>query len=481
MGLFSSTASTPNETVAAAASPAERIDLTIDSSPLGLGLVQGFTTALTDVRGTVEAHVRVEGTAAEPRPTGAITIADGALTVQPTGVSYAYINGRVDLQPDRVHIDQITVLDNHDSALSVTGDLRLRERSIGAGEIWVNADDFKIVDNDLGNVRLQSAIKLYGQLRAPRIEGDLGITTGRINLDEIIALMGPGAYSTQEIQYQATGDEAAAQSSPAGFSAATMNLRVTVPNDLVIQAENLQTPGSPVGLGALSVTLGGDLTVTKNPGAAPQLVGSVTTIRGTYDFQGRRFTIQRDGSIRFEGGEELNPRLDLRTTRTIQGVEARVNVRGTLRQPEIVLTSNPPLEQAHILALIVFNQPINQLGEGQQVSLAARAQSIAAGAVAGELAQSIGNALNLDTFEIDVAPEQGGGPELTIGQQVGQNLYLKVQQGIGEASTTNVVLEYEINNWLRLQTNFMQGSQTQQSLFRRRTGSGADLIVLFEK
>ena len=46
----------------------------------------------------------------------------------------------------------------------------------------------------------------------------------------------------------------------------------------------------------------------------------------------------------------------------------------------------------------------------QQISLAQRAQSIATGAVAGQLAQSIGNALNLDTFEIQVAPENGGGP-----------------------------------------------------------------------
>ena len=71
----------------------------------------------------------------------------------------------------------------------------------------------------------------------------------------------------------------------------------------------------------------------------------------------------------------------------IQGVEARVNVRGTLKKPEIVLSSTPPLEQADILSLIVFNQPINQLGEGQQVSLAQRAQALATGAVAGQLAQ----------------------------------------------------------------------------------------------
>ena len=64
--------------------------------------------------------------------------------------------------------------------------------------------------------------------------------------------------------------------------------------------------------------------------------------------------------------EELNPLLDLRTRRLIQGVEARVNVRGTLKEPEILLASTPPLEQADILSLIVFNQPVNQLGEASR-------------------------------------------------------------------------------------------------------------------
>jgi translocation and assembly module TamB len=211
------------------------------------------------------------------------------------------------------------------------------------------------------------------------------------------------------------------------------------------------------------------------------LVGAVNTVRGNYDFQGRRFEILRDGTVRFDNGplNDLDPRLDIRTRRLIQGVEARVNVGGTLKKPEIILSSTPPLEQADILSLIVFNQPINALGEGQQVSLAQRAQQLATGAVAGQLAQSIGNAIGVDTFEISTAPENGGAASLTIGQQVGQNLYVKVQQGIGDQSQTNLILEYELTRWLRLQTNVLQGSSTQQSLFQRAQGSGVDLLFFF--
>lgn len=468
------------------ATASDRIDLTVDSSPLGLGLLQGFTTAVTDVTGTLEAHVRVTGSAQDPHPEGSIAIANGGVTVTPIGVTYSNIAGIVELQPERVHIEQLTVLDNHQNFLSITGDLGVHAREVGGFQIWVNADDFKVIDNKMGNVRIQSAVSLSGQLRSPIVQGYLGVTTGEINLDEIIAVFGASPYATESAVQPDAGNTTAviaqavpvpAASSP--FDALRMNLSLTVPNDLVVKASNLQTPGSPVGLGAINLTLGGDLTATKEPGGAVKLMGEVNTIRGNYDFQGRRFEILRDGTIRFEGLDQLNPSLDLRTRRLIQGVEARVNVRGTLLQPEIVLSSTPPLEQADILSLIVFNQPVNQLGEGQRVSLAQRAQSIATGAVAGQLAQSIGNALNLDTFEIDLAPANGGGPEVTLGQQVGQNLYVKVQQGVGDQSTTNVILEYEIARWLRLQTNVMAGSSTQQSVFQRSQGSGVDLIFTF--
>jgi translocation and assembly module TamB len=246
-----------------------------------------------------------------------------------------------------------------------------------------------------------------------------------------------------------------------------------------MKASSLQTTSSPVSLGALNLTIGGELTATKKAGAGPVLRGVVNTVRGNYDFQGRRFEILRDGTVRFEGLEEFDPTLDIRTQRMIQAVDVRVNIRGTLKQPEIVITSTPPQEQADLLALIVFNQPLNSLGEGQQLSLVQRASSLATGAVAGQLSQSIGNALNLDTFEINLAPEDGGGPEVTLGQQLGQNLFVKVQQGIGGQNSTNFVLEYELTRWLRLQTNVIQGSSTQQSLFRRTQSTGADLTFFF--
>jgi autotransporter translocation and assembly factor TamB len=478
MALFKGSVATGHRE---AFSPDDRIDLHIDSTPIDLAVVQGFTTALTNVTGTVQAKIDVSGSAGDPHPTGAVTVQNAAFTVEPTGVNYTDFDGKIDLQPDRVHIAEIKVLDNQKKPLTLTGDLAVHELEVGGVNLSLKASDFKVIDNKMGNVRINTDLRVAGELNQPRVEGELGLSTGVVNLDPIIAQTGESAYATQQTEYLAktpTNGQAEAPK-PSIYEALYVDVHVTVPNDLVIKAQELQTSGAPIGLGSLNLTLGGDLYASKVPYDQLRLTGTVNTVRGTYTFQGRRFEILRDGTVRFDGLDELDPALDVRTERVIQAVTATVAVRGTVSKPEIVLSSVPPLEEADILALIVFNQPLNQLGEGQQISVAQRAQGLATGAAASQLAQSIGKALNLDTFEINTAPDSGGAAQFTIGQQLGQNVYVKLEQGVGDQSTTNFVFEYELARWLRLRTNVLQGSSTQQQLFQRMQGSGADLLFFF--
>ncbi|RPJ77223.1 MAG: translocation/assembly module TamB [Acidobacteria bacterium] len=281
-----------------------------------------------------------------------------------------------------------------------------------------------------------------------------------------------------EVQTAAEADQAKPQ--PGFFDAADIDVRVLFPDTLIVRGRDIRPPGgAPIGLGDVNATFGGDIHARKAPGGALELVGEVRTVRGTYDFQGRQFEIQRDGQVRFEGFTPPDPALDITALRVISGVEARVHVGGTVRKPELTLTSQPPLPEADILSLIVFNQPSNQLGEGQQVSLAQRASALATGFVASKLADSLGKALDLDIFQIEAAQEGGQGAAVTLGEQVGQRLFVKLRQGVGAADqTSQLIVEYQLLDFLRLETTFAQGSAT-RSLLRRVEGTGLDLIFFF--
>jgi autotransporter translocation and assembly factor TamB len=458
----------------------DRIDFHVASSTVDLGIIQGFTTAVSGVQGKLQAKLDMTGTALEPHVEGGVTIAGGAFKTEDTGVTYKGLDGKIDFLPDRVHIDDLHVLDNDNDYLTVTGDLGVSGLKLSNVNLGFYADNFKVLGNEIGNLHINSSVELTGTLSNPKVQGNLGIATGNIKLDPILAKLTNSAYSTSAIDISKTqGPENERQ----GFlGALQLDMHVTIPDDLVVKADDIKTADGPIGLGKLNLTLGGDLNVSAAPGKPITLVGNVNTVRGFYDYQGRRFTVLRDGTVRFEGDSinSLDPALDVSAERMIQAVTVRVNVKGRLRRPDIELTSMPPQEQADILALIIFNQPLNQLGEGQQLSLAQRAGSIAAGAVANQLTGSIANSLNLDQFEINLSPDTGSTAELTVGQQLGQNLYVKVQQGIGDNSQTNFVLEYEFSKWLRLQTNVLEGAPTQQQLFQKVKSTGADLVFSFQ-
>jgi translocation and assembly module TamB len=166
----------------------------------------------------------------------------------------------------------------------------------------------------------------------------------------------------------------------------------------------------------------------------------------------------------------------------IRGVEARVHIGGSARSPELDLSSSPPLEEAEVLSLIAFNQPINELGEGERVSLAERAAAVAGGFVAAPLARSIANALNVDVFEIQATSEGGAiGPRVTIGQQISDRLFVRFSQEFGPQEISELTLEYLLGEFLRIQATGSQGdtARANRSLTRRVERAGIDLIFFF--
>ena len=503
---------------AAAAAP---VNLRVQSSPLDLGLVQGFTTDLQNVTGTAQANVALVGTAADPHMEGSIDLSNGAFTVMPSGVAYKALNAHIALQSDRVTVQSLSVTDEHGAGLTASGELALHERQLGGVNLEVRGSQFEILHNQLGRMRFDPNLTIGGEVRQPKITGTLALYTGTINIDKVLDLASSSAYSTTEetvavneggepgaapigqpvnqpakaaesVREEAKPGPPAAQPSKAPpaapapsassspWDAASIDLHVTVPDDLVVKGNDIRVGQTSMGLGNVNVTIGGDIHVQKAPAAPMRLLGQVQTIRGTYDFQGRRFDIQRGGTVRFEGVEPPNPALDITATRLINGVEARVHVAGSVRRPRLDLSSNPPLDQADVLSLIIFGQPSNQLGEGQQISLAQRAGAIASGFVAGKLAQSIGSALNLDTFEIQTGADTGEtGATVTVGEQIGQRLYVKLRQGVGADTVSEFVLDYQLTNFLRFQSTMTQGGTPTRNIMQRVQQSGADLIFLF--
>jgi autotransporter translocation and assembly factor TamB len=367
--------------------------------------------------------------------------------------------------------------------MTIGGSLAVDERMVGAVNIRIQADDFKVIANKTADLKFDSDVHVTGTVRAPKIEGSIEVEPGTIDVADVLQrLTARNAYSTTATEI-APADSAPPEPTtppvPGIFDAIELELGLAIPGDLQLKGNNIRPASAPIDVGDMSVYVGGALTITKQPGERLHLLGEVNTVRGTYNFQGRRFDIMRDGRIRFQGDAVIDPLIALTATRVISGGETFVHVRGTMLQPELSFTSDPPQDESDILSLIIFGVPTNQLGEGQQVALAARAQELAGGYLASGLSQAIGGALNLDEFEIQATGENGLGPNVTIGQQVAKGAFVRLRQGFGAEQATEFMLEYQLTSFLRLQGTVSDASTVQRNAFRRVERGGLDLIFFF--
>jgi translocation and assembly module TamB len=282
----------------------------------------------------------------------------------------------------------------------------------------------------------------------------------------------------------AAGDEVKAPAATGNaFDPLSLDVHLIIPDNLVLRGRDLRPSGPrSAAVGNVNITVGGDLTVQKEPNTPIKVVGVVNTVRGTYQFQGRSFDLVRGGTIRFTG--DLSPLLDVSARRVIPntGVEALVHIKGSLEKPELKLSSTPPLEESDILSLVIFNRPVNELGSGERTALAATAGGIATGFLAAPLGESIGRALDIDLFEITTTTESGElGAGVTIGQQIGDRAFFKLRQEFGDRNLSEFVIEYQIASFLRFQGSAAPETSGSANRIRERRieRAGMDLIFFF--
>jgi translocation and assembly module TamB len=489
------------------------IDVRLETSPIDLAVLQAFTTAISDASGTLNAKVQVGGSMATPKVQGTVAVSGGAFTLTAADTRFAGLEADVVLQNDRLDVKRFELADSDGQRLSLTGavGISVADRALGRVDMRLKGDRFKVLDGDLGHLALDIDLGVSGDPKGLRAQGAVTVRDGRIEVDRVLEQVRPAspgittpdaaaavsqesapaeaarsvptdAAAAAPASTQPSAPASASQAAPAPslLDALTLDVKLNVPNNLVLRGDKIKVGGEGLSLGNLNMTVGGDLRANRRPGRETFVVGSVHTVRGVYEFQGRRFDLVRDGTVTFRGPEPTNPQLDVSATRDISGVEARVRVHGEAQKPELELSSAPPLDQADILSLIIFNRPINDLGQGEKTSLAARAGSMVGGVVAAPVAEALRDALDVDLLEITPVSDDGGGPSVSIGNQIGERVFVKIQQQFGASEVTQLVLEYELSNLLRLQTNVAQGGDTTRSVGRRTERGGADLVFVIK-
>ena len=380
------------------AEAAGNIESRIQSSGLSLAFLNAFSgKAIQGIAGEVEADLQVRGSLDQPAASGVLRVRDGKLTATALGVQVFSVTAEGLLEPRGIRIRQISARANT-GELNGSGFIALQKFVPQGIDIAIAAKQWPAINTQQYQIEVDGAAKIDGTLAAPRITGKFEVPRGELRPD--LSFLDRGntpvkrdptitVISTTAGGKSATKPESNGQGDSELWRSASIDIQIHIPNDLWVRHRNG------------NAELSGNLRVTKASGGNPTVTGLIETIRGWVGFQGRRFTLTR-GRLEFGRGEKIDPSLDIVAEYRAGNYLISAVVKGTAEKPTLTLASDPQLDQADILSVLLFNKPLSSLEKSEQASLQQNAVSITTGFAAGQIGQAVSKALGLQELGVDI-------------------------------------------------------------------------------
>jgi len=201
-----------------------------------------------------------------------------------------------------------------------------------------------------------------------------------------------------------------------------LGLEIELPNRIFVRAPNFESEWQ----GLLKI---------EGTAEAPIVTGTLQTIAGRVDVIGKRFEIDR-GRLVFSGGQPPDPSIDVRAVTETDDLKAAIVVAGTASQPDIALSSEPPLAEDEILARVLFGASGSELSTAQVLQLADAAATLSGKGGGLGLVDRVRRGLGVDVLDVEPTGQ------VSVGKYIADDVFLRYRQGL--AGSGNVVVEYEI-------------------------------------
>jgi autotransporter translocation and assembly factor TamB len=198
-----------------------------------------------------------------------------------------------------------------------------------------------------------------------------------------------------------------------------------------------------------SAELTGDVHVVKAASEPLRLIGEVETVRGWLNVMDKQFKVTK-AKIAFTGGVPIDPGLDITADYQAQQYLVHVIVGGTANKPTLTFKSEPDLEQADILSVLLFGKPTSQLSGGERTDLKTRASEVATGFAASQVSHQVSQALGLEEMDIELRQTGRG---VGIGSYLGQNTYATFSQDFSQQGGQRVDLEHYLTRHIEVDTD----------------------------
>ncbi len=423
-----------------------RAEMTIAKLPASL--VSSFIQDLATAHGHFGMQFSVSGQVGQPQLRGEATWREGRLEIPDAGIQVRDIQAKIHSLATNQIAFNVTARSG-DGQLELTG-----QSSLSAQQGWPTAarliaDDLEVMNTPEAYILVDSDLRVSLQGSQIKLTGDITVPRARLRprgLPEGTVAVSRDAVIVSE------------ETSEQELSRWLVTSRISVTLGELVDFDGFGVSGK----------LRGKLLLIDEPGKLVTGQGEINIVDGIYRLRGQDLNIRR-GRMIFANTLIDDPGIDVEAVREINTVTAGVRIKGTLKNSQLSLFSEPSMAESDILSYLIFGHAFEAGTSAESESV--RNTATAMGFIAGDLlARDIGGELGLDELRIDVG-ETTEQTALVMGKYLSPKLYVRYLTGIVESSNI-VQIRYQLTRRIQLQTE--GGYRGSQSI------TGGDIFFTFE-
>ncbi len=414
----------------------EKLDVSLRVPNLELARFASLVPTLKTLSGSLKADVTVGGTIGKPEPLGVIELKNGAVTLNNEAVPpIEKISLKANATEKAIELQSLT-LTMSSGTLDGRGKLTLTDqRKPGDLDLTLRGRALPLKRDESMIVRSNLDLTVRGPWATATVSGKVGIVDSLFYRD--IELLPIGVPFNQPSAPQLPSvdvakKEAAASALPDPFQNWALAVKVKTDNAFLIRG-NLAT-----GFVTADVDLGGTL---GNPTTRGKAILHNVAARLPFS----TLTIE-EGEVNFRPEAPFDPVLNIRGRSLVRPYEVNLFIYGSVSDPKVLTTSNPPLPETEIMTLLATGTTTKGI-EDPQAALSRAAQLLVEELRRGRIRyakrlQPVLKLLDHVDFQIGQENPYSGQKFNSASINLDDNWILSA--GVGEAGNSRAMLIYLI-------------------------------------
>jgi translocation and assembly module TamB len=339
--------------------------------------------------------------------TGDLQVKNGAYN----NVYYNSVIDTIDIQakltPNFIDVTHLNAMTNPTGTMTAQGIISMSPTV--QSSLVIKTNDLMPVKNDMVSMNVNSNLNLTGSFNNLKL-------LGNINIDDLLILL-PDLQSNETPHLNIIRKP---KNETPIIATESVPLLERIQTDILVKI----TQGAKItGFGVQGFPFG-TLNIVGNMGN-PQVNGQIDIARGKIEFFGKNFKITK-GGIAMKAN---NPLFNVAAEYKIDKTTINLSLKGTVQNPDVVLSSTPQIPKDEIVALLIFGRGKKELSPFQALQLANTVYQLSRGkSGAGSTFDIVGKTerlLNID--ELNINSGDNNSVNIGAGKYISEDIYIATE------------------------------------------------------